>query len=77
MAMNGNALGDAIKAALDALGPDPTKQAFWRAVGQSIVDHVKNNAVVTSTVAVTSVTGVTPGTGASGAGSGSATGTVS
>lgn len=67
MAMNGDALGDAIKAAVDAL-PDPKtdRTAIFRAMGNAIVAHIQANAQV----AVTSVTGVTTGGGVSGPGTG-------
>lgn len=52
MAMNGNTLGDAIKAALVALDP-PFKASidddFCRALGNAIVDHITSNAIVTTT----------------------------
>jgi hypothetical protein len=75
MAMNGNTLGDAIKAACDAaVAANPTandaqRTAMWRAVGTAIVTHIASSAVVT----VAGVTAVQPGAGTSGPG----TGTVS
>lgn len=79
MAMDGNAMGDAIKAQLDGLAADPTKQAFWRAVGRAVVDYIKANAAVSSTVAIPAgaVQGVTSGAGTGGPATGTATGTVS
>lgn len=78
MPMNGNVLGDAMRAAIEALGSNPSKQDFWRAVGGAVVSHVTGNAVVSSTVTIPvgGVTGVTAGAGVSGTGSGTATGTV-
>lgn len=71
MAMNGNVLGDAIKAAIDAVGDKTDRQAIFRALGDAIVTHITANASVTVTVA--SVSGVTVGAGTSGPGSGSGT----
>lgn len=71
MAMNGNVLGDAIKAAIDAVGDKTDRQAIFRALGDAIVTHITANASVAVTVA--SVSGVTVGAGTSGPGSGSGT----
>jgi hypothetical protein len=73
MAMNGDVLGDAIKAAVDAVGDKTDRQALFRAIGAAIVTHITTQAAVT--VTVTSVSGVTVGAGVSGPGAG--TGTVS
>jgi hypothetical protein len=73
MAMNGNALGDAIRVAVDAAvaanpAANPTqRQAIWRAIGTAIVAHIQTNAVVVGTT-----TAVQPG-----AGTAPTTGTVS
>lgn len=45
-------------------------------LGPKVVEHIQNNAVVSSTVTVTSVSGVTTGGGVSGPGTGTATGTI-
>lgn len=73
MAMNGNVLGDAIRAAIDAVGDKTDREAIFRAIGGAIVGHITANAQVS--VSVTSVSGVTVGVGTSGPGAG--TGTVS
>jgi len=75
MAMNGDALGLAIKTAVQAAAasnPSDT-DAMFKAMGNAIVDHIHSFAAVT--VTVTSVTGVTAGAAASGPGTG--TGTIS
>jgi len=69
MALNGNTLGDAIKAAVDGVSDKTDRQAIFRAIGNAITTHITTNAVV----AVASVSGVTTGAGVSGPG----TGTVS
>ena len=48
MAMNGNALGDAIRASIEGMSPgDKTDTTLvWRAIGVAIVDYIKNNAEV-------------------------------
>lgn len=79
MALSGDVLGDAIKAAVDAqAGVDPTdRTALFRAIGGAIVTHITASAVVNTTLAVASVTLVTPGVGSSGPGTGTGVGTVS
>lgn len=67
MALNGDVLGDAIKAAVDALAQPPTdRTALFRAIGGAIVTHITENAQVL----VASVSGVTVGAGTSGSGTG-------
>lgn len=73
MALVGTALGDAMKAAVDALS-DAQKQdrsAVFRAMGTAIVTYITTNAVVAVNVA--SVSGVTPGPSPSGPGTGTGT----
>ena len=56
---------------------DGTKRdSFADAIASAVVNYIKTNAAVTSTVAVTSVSGVTTGPGVSGPGAGTATGTI-
>ncbi len=82
MAMNGNTLGTAIKAAAQAVAvpeggaDDDYCEDVWQAIANAIVDHIQNNAVVSTNVAVTSVSGVTTGPSASGPGTGTGTGTI-
>lgn len=73
MAMNGNSMGDAMKAAIDGTGDKNDRVALFRAMGQAVVAHIIANGLVTVTVA--SVSGVVAGPGASGPGTG--TGTIS
>jgi len=74
MALNGDILGDAIRAAVETAvqntreAGDAQRAAIWRAVGNAIVNHLTSSAVVT--VTVPSVSGVTPGAGVSGPGVG-------
>lgn len=76
MAMSGPVLGDAIKAAIDALPPpapggmDAYRKQVFEAIGTAIVSHIQTYAAVNAQVTVTSVAGVTPGPGASGPGTG-------
>ena len=60
MAMNGNNLGDAIKTAVmavvdnlgqssDPAGASAHQTALFRAIGNAVVDHIKDNAVVAVT----------------------------
>lgn len=73
--MNGDALGDAIKAAVDAAvsgtpaAGSAQRTAIFRAMGSAIVTHITANAAVV----VTSVSGVTTGGGVSGPGTGTVT----
>lgn len=66
MAMNGDTLGLAIKAAVDGVTNKTDRDALFKAIGGAIVAHIQANAVV----AVTSVSGVTAGAGVSGPGTG-------
>jgi hypothetical protein len=64
--LNGDVLGDLIKAGID--GADPKDRvALFREMGAAIVAHVQSAAIVTSVVV---------GTSPSGAVTGSATGTI-
>lgn len=56
MALNGNALGDAIKAAVDAVGNKTDRVAVYRAMGSAIVTYITANAQVGSTGTATGVT---------------------
>lgn len=71
MALNGNSLGDAMLAAIDAVGDKTDRQALFRALGAAIVTHITTQGSVA--VTVTSVSGVTVGAGVSGPGTGSGT----
>lgn len=72
MPLSGNALGDAIKAAVDAYvsGADPAgvnyRRDLFRTMGNAIVTYLVANA----SVVVASVSGVTTGGGTSGPGTG-------
>lgn len=71
MALNGNVLGDLIKAAVDvqaAIDPED-RTALFRAIGGAIVTHITTSGVVV----VTNVTLVQPGVGSSGPGTGTIT----
>jgi hypothetical protein len=66
MALNGDDLGDALMAAVTAAGV-AGRQALFRAMGHTIVDYIKANAVVTvttSTPAAMAGPSTLPGTGA-------------
>lgn len=69
MALNANTLGDAMKAAVDAVVDKTDRTAVFRALASAIVTHLTTNAVVN----VTSVSGVTTGAGVSGPGTGTIT----
>jgi hypothetical protein len=71
MPMVGDALGELIKANIDAVGDKTDRDALFKAMGNAIVDYITTNALVT--VAVTSVSAVTVGTGTSGPGAGTGT----
>ena len=51
MAMNGNDLGDAIRASIEGMSPgDKTNTTLvWRAIGVAIVDYLKANVEVSGT----------------------------
>lgn len=80
MALNGNTLGDLIKTkmdqAVDSLS-DPNnitesdRTILMRAIGNAIVDHIKANAVVSTTVS-----GTAPGPSFPSAVSGTGTGSI-
>lgn len=72
MAMNGDVLGLAIKAAVEAAAQanPQDRDAIFKAMGNAIVNHVRLASV---SVTVTSVSGVTTGGGVSGPGAGSGT----
>lgn len=62
MALNGNTLGDAIMAAVDAVGDKTDRTALFRAIGNAIVSHITANAQVSTTIQLGSVAaGVTVG----------------
>ena len=69
--LDANRLGDAMRAAVDAVGVAPDiatyRTALFRALALAIVTEIKTNAVAS----VTSVSGVTTGAGVSGPGIGS------
>ena len=75
MAMSGSVLKAAILGAINGLSEVDKRDAdkVWAEICDEIVNHIKNNALVT--VAVTSVSLVTTGSGTSGPGAG--TGTIS
>ncbi len=55
MALDGTTLGFAIKTALIATGsvtPGPPLDAFAAAIATAVVEHIKNNALVTPTLLV-------------------------
>ncbi|MCP3944603.1 MAG: hypothetical protein GY710_24430 [Desulfobacteraceae bacterium] len=71
MALNGSQLGDEIaQAARGVFSSIPTNtpvsdaqvDAIWQAIGPKIIDHIKNNAVVTVVVAGGSSSGSHTGT---------------
>lgn len=71
MALNGDALGLAMKAAVDGLSDadKADRTAVFKAMGNAITVYLVTNTVVV----VTSVAGVTPGVGVSGPGTGTIT----
>lgn len=77
--LDGAALGDAIRGAVDAAvaGGSVDRVAMFRAMGVAIVTYLQANAMVSVSVTVSSVSGVTPGAGVSGPGIGTGTGTLS
>lgn len=83
MPLNGTLLASNIKIRLtNELGMDLTNEfskvdEFVDIISTEIINHIKNNAVVSSNVLVTSVSGVVTGGGVSGPGAGTATGTIS
>jgi hypothetical protein len=72
MAMNGAAMGDAIKAAIDGLSGSTNRAQIFEAMGNAIVNYIKANAVV-SVAAGIAVS--TAGTAAAQTGATTATGT--
>jgi hypothetical protein len=84
--MNGNNLGDEIALAIiDSRAPPEVQaqvKAIWEKIGTAIVNHIKTNAEITTTVTTKvegAAAGVTPGPGSavvSGMGKGSGTGKV-
>lgn len=58
MALNGNNLGDLLLAAVTTAGVAGDRQAMFRAMGNTIVNYIKSNAVVT---VATSTPGATAG----------------
>lgn len=79
MPMNGNTMASEVKSALQGLGYtiDTDAEDAWKAICGAIVNHIKNNAAIATTVTVTSVSGVTTGGGVSGPGAGTGSGTIS
>ena len=71
MALNGDALGLAIKSAVDALTVEQAadREELFKAMGNAIVTYITTNAQVV----VASVSGVTAGVAASGPGTGTIT----
>lgn len=63
MPMSGDVLGAAIKGAIDGCDPKD-RDALFKAMGATIVDHIVNNA----TIIVAHVTGVQAGPAVSGPG---------
>ena len=74
MAMNGDTLGLAIKAAIDAVGDKTNRDDVFKAMGNAIVTHIQTLAQVSTIVTVASVAGVMTGGGVSGPGAGTGTG---
>jgi nucleoid-associated protein YgaU len=77
----GNVLGDAVKAAIDAIPEDQRsdRTLVFRAMGTAIINHIIANGasavqISGQPVAVGSVTLVVPGVGASGPGAGTCSG---
>lgn len=69
MALSNTRMGDAIKAAIDAVGDKTDRTLLFRAMAQAIIDEFKNNGIINIPVlTVTSVSGVTTGGGTSGPG---------
>lgn len=69
MPLNGNDLGDAIFAAVNAVPVKSDRTALFHAMGTAIVTYLVANTVVV----VASVSAVTPGAGVSGSGAGTIT----
>jgi hypothetical protein len=69
MALNGDTLGLAMLAAVNAVGDKTDRTALFKAMGNAIVTHIQTQGQVV----VISVTGVTPGGGVSGPGTGTIT----
>jgi hypothetical protein len=67
MALSANRLGDAMKAAVDAVGNKSDRTAVFRALAAAVVAEVQANALVAVTVSTT---------GTAAAQSGAGTGTV-
>jgi len=66
MALSASVLASAIKSAIDGVSDKTNRNDLFLAMATAIVDHIKNNGVIT----VTSVSGVTTGGGTSGPGTG-------
>jgi hypothetical protein len=82
MALNAVTLKAAIEVRMTEEGFDLTNEfckadEFVTILCEEIVSHITSFAVVNSNVAVVSVAGVTVGSGVSGAGAGTAVGTIS
>ena len=53
MAMVGNDLGNAIKAAVDGVSDKTNREELFQAIGSAIVDYIKTNAQATGVDAPT------------------------
>lgn len=76
MAMDADAMGTAIKDAIDEVDDKTDRTELFRAMASAIINHIQNNAEVATNVSVESVSGVTTGSGVSGTGTGSGSGTI-
>lgn len=63
MALNANRLGDAMKAAVDAVGNKSDRTAVFRALAAAVVAEVTANAVATVSVTTTGTATTQSGTG--------------
>lgn len=82
--LNGTAMGDEVFDAMNAIPipsnepiTDEKRREIWRAICTAIVNHFKNNAVISTNVTVQYVSGVMSGTQMSGPGLGTGTGSIS
>lgn len=63
MAMDGDVLGAAMKAAIDGVTDKTDRDALFKALGDAVVAHLQAHAVVSTTVTGTAAGGVVTGTG--------------
>lgn len=63
MALNANRLGDAMRAAVDAVGDKTDRTAVFRALAAAVVAEIQGEGVVTVTVATTGSASAQTGTG--------------